>query len=97
MSSTRLREPDRFSDLPAMDASDAQWIVELHMHQDRCGPLESDLLAVVYRIAIDLSTDSVYPDLTADPAFIKKEKARREDDRAKVTKYLGARPLPSPE
>eukprot|EP00972_Heterocapsa_arctica_P061147 9016370-Heterocapsa_arctica.AAC.1 len=36
MSSTRLREPSRFSDLPAMEASDAQWIVALYMHQDRC-------------------------------------------------------------
>eukprot|EP00972_Heterocapsa_arctica_P004580 681064-Heterocapsa_arctica.AAC.1 len=97
MSSTRLREPNRFADLPAMDASDAQWIVDLHMHQDRCGPIGSDLPAVAYKIAIDLLTDSVYPELTADSTFIKSEKVRREADRAKVTKYLGARPLPSPE
>eukprot|EP00972_Heterocapsa_arctica_P011081 1622174-Heterocapsa_arctica.AAC.1 len=83
MSSVRLREPTRFSCLPAMTASDAQWIVELHVHQDRVGPFDLDLPAIVYKIAVDLLTDSVYPDLNADPAFIKREKARREDDRAK--------------
>eukprot|EP00972_Heterocapsa_arctica_P008609 1258509-Heterocapsa_arctica.AAC.1 len=34
MSSVRLREPGRYSSLPELKASDAQWIVELHKHQE---------------------------------------------------------------
>eukprot|EP00972_Heterocapsa_arctica_P051463 7569946-Heterocapsa_arctica.AAC.1 len=45
MTSTRLREPDKFSDLPTMNASDAQWIAELYRHQDRCGPFDTELPA----------------------------------------------------
>eukprot|EP00972_Heterocapsa_arctica_P112451 16431872-Heterocapsa_arctica.AAC.1 len=87
MSSTRLREPSLFSSLPAMGESDAKWIVALYYHQERC-EIESDLPAVVYKVAIDLLTDSLHPELTADPALIELEKARREADRALVAKYL---------
>eukprot|EP00972_Heterocapsa_arctica_P070671 10438551-Heterocapsa_arctica.AAC.1 len=48
MSSVRLREPDRYSSLPEMFASDAQWIVELHKHQEIC-QYDNDLPAVVYK------------------------------------------------
>eukprot|EP00972_Heterocapsa_arctica_P011292 1655525-Heterocapsa_arctica.AAC.1 len=98
MTSVRLREPDKFTSLPAMHASDAQWIAELHRHQDRCGPFDTDLPAVVYKVAIDHLTDSLFlTEQTANSTFIKQEKARRDEDRAKVTKLLGSRPLPSSE
>eukprot|EP00972_Heterocapsa_arctica_P020484 3020690-Heterocapsa_arctica.AAC.1 len=76
MSSTRLREPSLFSSLPTMGASDARWIVALYHHQDRCDCMTTDLPAVIYKVAIDLLTDSLYPELTADSALIETEKAR---------------------
>eukprot|EP00972_Heterocapsa_arctica_P022960 3377294-Heterocapsa_arctica.AAC.1 len=79
-----------------MGGSDAKWIVALYYHQDRC-EVTSELPAVVYKVAIDLLTDSLYPELTADPTLIESEKAHRDADRALVAKYLGARPLPCPE
>jgi hypothetical protein len=82
-----------------MYASDAQWIAELHRHQERVGPFDNELPAAAYKIAIEHLEDSLAPTLgqAADTAFIKTEKARHDADRARISKLLGTRPLPSPE
>eukprot|EP00972_Heterocapsa_arctica_P040565 5977434-Heterocapsa_arctica.AAC.1 len=56
MSSMKTWEPDRISGLPEFDASDAQWIGELHNHQVRCGD-HGSCPAVVYKVAIDALTE----------------------------------------
>eukprot|EP00972_Heterocapsa_arctica_P099356 14662174-Heterocapsa_arctica.AAC.1 len=65
-----------------MGESDAKWIVAFFHHQDRCNCITTDLPAVVYKVAIDLLTDSLYPELTADSTLIEAEIARRDADRA---------------
>eukprot|EP00972_Heterocapsa_arctica_P071247 10524382-Heterocapsa_arctica.AAC.1 len=100
MTSVRLREPSKFLSLPAINSSDAQWIVELHKRQEIIGPLDTfELPAMVYKVAIEHLTDSLSPTLSqaSDTAFIKLEKERRQEDWVKIAKYLGSRPLPSSE
>eukprot|EP00972_Heterocapsa_arctica_P058773 8664313-Heterocapsa_arctica.AAC.1 len=98
MSSTRLYEPDLFPNLPAFDASDARWIVELHQHQSRLGHHDT-CPAIVHKVAIDLLTDSLYPSMaeSSNPSLVKSEREKRTKDRARVTRMLGSRPLPSQE
>eukprot|EP00972_Heterocapsa_arctica_P096050 14169256-Heterocapsa_arctica.AAC.1 len=99
MTSVRLREPRFVLSLPSVNASDATWIIALHKHQARIGNPETDLPAVVYKVAIEHMSDNLAPDLVQqnDPVYIKTEKEKRAADRARIAKYLGARPLPDPE
>eukprot|EP00972_Heterocapsa_arctica_P061344 9045020-Heterocapsa_arctica.AAC.1 len=56
MSAIKIWEPKRILGLLSLDASDARWVGELHLHQVRCG-LHGSLPAVVYKISIDSLTD----------------------------------------
>eukprot|EP00972_Heterocapsa_arctica_P041618 6135844-Heterocapsa_arctica.AAC.1 len=86
MTSVRLHEPRLFLSLPNMNASDAAWIIALHKHQERIGNPETDLPAVVYKVAIEHMSDNVAPDLSQqkDPLFIKAEVEKRAADRARI-------------